>query len=76
VAELFVRTLKEQLLWVQAFDTVVELRLALLEFKERSIQPALAAAAAWLPDPGRGVGAVLTDQGGGVNFELNVVQGF
>ena len=48
VAERFVRTLKEQLLWVRTFDTVVELRLALLEFKERSIQPALAAAAAWL----------------------------
>ena len=35
VAERFIRTLKEQLLWVQTFDTVEELRLALLEFKER-----------------------------------------
>jgi len=35
VAERFVRTLKEQLLWVRHFDTVEELRLALLEFKER-----------------------------------------
>jgi putative transposase len=26
---------KEQLLWVRTFDTVEELRLALLEFKER-----------------------------------------
>jgi len=28
-------TLKEQLLWVQTFDTVEELRQALLEFNER-----------------------------------------
>jgi len=35
IAERFVRTLKEQLLWVRRFDTVEELRLALLEFKER-----------------------------------------
>ena len=33
--ERFIRTLKEQLLWVQTFETVEELRLALLEFKER-----------------------------------------
>ena len=35
VAELFIRTLKEQLLWVRTFDTVEELRLALLEFEDR-----------------------------------------
>jgi putative transposase len=35
VAERFIRTLKEQLLWVRTFDTVEDLRLALLEFKER-----------------------------------------
>lgn len=35
VAERFIRTLKEQLLWVQTFETVEELRLALLAFKER-----------------------------------------
>ena len=35
VAERFIRTLKEQLLWVQSFDTVEELRMALLAFKER-----------------------------------------
>ena len=34
-AERFIRTLKELLLWVRPFDTVEELRLALLEFKER-----------------------------------------
>lgn len=34
VAERFIRTLKEQLLWVRTFDTVEELRRALLEFKE------------------------------------------
>ena len=35
VAERFIRTLKEQLLWVRTFDTVEELRQALLEFKGR-----------------------------------------
>lgn len=35
VAERFIRTLKEQLLWLRTFDTVEELRLALLDFKER-----------------------------------------
>jgi putative transposase len=32
-AERFIRTLKENLLWVRAFHTVEELRLALIEFK-------------------------------------------
>lgn len=35
VAERFVKTLKEQLLWVEHFATVEQLRLALLAFKER-----------------------------------------
>ncbi len=35
VAERFIRTLKEQLLWVRTFDTVEELRQVLLEFKDR-----------------------------------------
>jgi putative transposase len=35
VAERFIRTLKEQLLWVRPFETVDELRVALLDFKER-----------------------------------------
>ena len=34
IAERFVRTLKENLLWVNYFDTVEELREALLEFRE------------------------------------------
>jgi len=33
-AERFIRTLKENLLWVRAFETVEQLRLALLEFKK------------------------------------------
>ena len=33
VAERFIRTLKENLLWVRRFATIEELRLALLEFK-------------------------------------------
>ena len=35
VAERFIRTLKEQLLSVRMFDTVEDLRQALLEFKDR-----------------------------------------
>ena len=31
--ERFIRTLKENLLWVRPFDTIEELRLALLEFQ-------------------------------------------
>jgi putative transposase len=34
-AERFIRTLKEQLLWIERFDSVEALRLALLAFKER-----------------------------------------
>ena len=33
-AERFIRTLKENLLWVQTFDTIEELRQALLDFRE------------------------------------------
>jgi putative transposase len=33
-AERFIRTLKENLLWIRTFDTVEELRVALLEFQE------------------------------------------
>ena len=33
VAERFIRTLKENVLWVRSFETIEELRLALLEFK-------------------------------------------
>jgi transposase InsO family protein len=34
-AERFIRTLKENLLWIRGFETVEELRLALLEFRRR-----------------------------------------
>jgi transposase InsO family protein len=33
-AERFIRTLKENLLWVRTFETVEQLRQALLEFKK------------------------------------------
>ena len=33
IAEWFVKVLKENLLWVRSFDTVEQLRKALLEFK-------------------------------------------
>ena len=35
MAERFIRSPKEQLPWVRTFDTVEELRLALLDFKAR-----------------------------------------
>jgi len=35
VSERFIRTLKEQLLWIRYFATVEELRLALLDFKDK-----------------------------------------
>ena len=35
VAERFIRTLKENLLWVRTFDTIEELRVALVEFATR-----------------------------------------
>ena len=35
VSERFIRTLKEQLLWLRTFETVEELRVALLDFKDR-----------------------------------------
>ena len=35
VAERFIRTLKENLLWVRTFDTIEELRAALIEFATR-----------------------------------------
>jgi putative transposase len=34
-AERFIRTLKENLLWLRSFDTIEELRQAVLAFKER-----------------------------------------
>ena len=33
-AERFIRTLKENLLWIRTFDTIEDLRQALLAFKE------------------------------------------
>lgn len=34
-AERFIRTLKEQFLWIRPFDTVEELRLTLLAFRDQ-----------------------------------------
>ena len=74
VAERFIRTLKEQLLWVRTFDTVEELRQALLEFKDRYNR-------AWLcerhghqtpgagPRPARGAGRVNAFGPSGVETE-------
>ena len=51
-AERFIRTLKEQLLWVETFETVEQLRLALLAFQE-PLQPGVARRAPRPPHPGR-----------------------
>ena len=39
VAERFIRTVKENLLWVRSFETIEELRLALLEFQRTYNEP-------------------------------------
>ena len=51
-AERFIRTLKEELLWVEPFETVQQLRLALLAFKDRYNQKWLCRAPR-PPHPGR-----------------------
>ena len=59
-AERFIRTLKEQLLWVETFETVEQLRLALLAFKDRYNQALrwrlLCSYASPALDPGCGCG--------------------
>ena len=54
-AERFIRTLKENLLWVRPFDTIEELRLALQRFRE-TLQPELDHRATRLQDAGPGPG--------------------
>ena len=46
VAERFIRTLQENLLWVRSFETIEELRLALLEFQRTYNEQ-------WMLDPSR-----------------------
>src|SRR6202795_1625191 len=54
VAERFIRTLKENLLWVRSFDTIEELRAALVEFATRYNETWLAAPHAYhTPAQGR-----------------------
>ena len=50
VAERFIRTLKENLLWVRTFDTIEELRAALVEFAGRYNETWLVARH-WIPEP-------------------------
>src|SRR6516164_1618105 len=51
VAERFIRTLKENLLWVTTFDTIEELRAALVEFATRYNETWLVARHGYLPQP-------------------------
>ena len=51
VAERFIRTLKENVLWVRSFETIEELRLALLEF-QADVQRAVDAGEVRLSQPG------------------------
>jgi hypothetical protein len=53
VAERFIRTLEENLLWVRSFQTIEDPRLALLEFAD-SYQHPLAGRPSWPPHPGSG----------------------
>ena len=48
-AERFIRTLKEQLLWVETFETVEQLRLALLVSKTATTRPGWSSATATAP---------------------------
>ena len=51
VAERFIRTLKENLLWVRTFDTIEELRTALAEFANRYNETWLVARHGYRPQP-------------------------
>ena len=51
VAERFIRTLKENLLWVRTFDTIEELRAALVEFARRYFLPSTIAPRCLRPVP-------------------------
>ncbi len=65
--ERFIRTLKENLLWVRRFDTIEELRLA-LHAVQGDLQPNLDRRAPWLPDPsGRQSGAACAAPGRRMN---------
>ena len=52
VAERFIRTLKENLLWVRTFDTIEELRAALLDFATRYNETWLVSTRLSYPSPG------------------------
>ena len=52
VAERFIRTLKENLLWVRTFDTIEELRAALVEFATRYNETWLVARHGYRTQPG------------------------
>ena len=71
VAERFIRTLKENLLWVRRFETIEELRLALLEFKP-DVQRAVDAGEVRLPKPGPG--ATRPPRAGRGGVEANTVK--
>ena len=47
----FIRTLKENLLWVRTFDTIEELRAALVEFAARYNETWLSLGTAIVPQP-------------------------
>ena len=51
VAERFIRTLKENLLWASTFDTIDELRAALVEFARHYNETWLVPATVIVPQP-------------------------
>ena len=70
--ERFIRTLKENLLWVRRFATIEDLRLALHAFKD-TYNRHLDRRAPRLPDPRcRQSGAARAAPGGGMNLQRSV----
>ena len=67
VPERFIRTLKEQLLWIQAFDTVEELRQALLAWRDM-YNDKWDCAAQQLPHAQPGQDGALASRHGGVIY--------
>ena len=71
-AERFIRTLKENLLWVRRFDTIEELRLGPARIQGH-LQPDLDRRAPWLPDPSRRQsGTTRAAPGGSMNPQRGV----
>ena len=70
--ERFIRTLKENLLWVHRFDTIEDLRLALHRFKETYNRTWIVERHGYQTPAGRQSGAARAAPGGGMNPQRGV----